>query len=155
MAPSIIRRHASTVPVHVLFIGLLLSASPASSLYHTSSEILHWFSHSAAKHPSVLRYGTHRGLQCSLVSSPMWLCGLCVDLPIESFKLGNYRDCHMFRLYSTRDIGPHASQPAPVEQQLGTKLYCKSTCLHTSAAHVQYKQPFTVIFCAYSTLPCC
>ncbi|KAF8060049.1 Carboxypeptidase B [Scenedesmus sp. PABB004] len=35
---------------------LLAAAAPAASLYHTSGELLHWFSATAAKHPGVMRF---------------------------------------------------------------------------------------------------
>lgn len=38
-----------------ILLLLLHSLRQGQALYHTSSEVLHWFSHSAAKHPSVLR----------------------------------------------------------------------------------------------------
>jgi hypothetical protein len=40
-----------------MMVLVLLTAhmQQASALYHTSSEVLHWFSHWAAKRPDVLR----------------------------------------------------------------------------------------------------
>lgn len=39
----------------LVWLVAVLHLQQASALYHTSSEILHWFSHCAAKRPDTLR----------------------------------------------------------------------------------------------------
>jgi hypothetical protein len=41
--------------VLLLLVLLLHTPCPSHGLYHTSSEVLHWFSHTAAKYPSLMR----------------------------------------------------------------------------------------------------
>jgi hypothetical protein len=49
------RWSSSTYLVLLLLVLLLHTPCPSHGLYHTSSEVLHWFSHTAAKYPSLMR----------------------------------------------------------------------------------------------------
>jgi hypothetical protein len=40
----------------ILLLLLAVAPQPSTSLYHTSSEILHWFGNAAKDHPGTLKY---------------------------------------------------------------------------------------------------
>jgi hypothetical protein len=53
----------------LLVVLLAAHLQQASALYHTSSEVLHWFSHWAAKRPDVLRCACSR---VAVALPPCW-----------------------------------------------------------------------------------